>query len=222
MHTAVHSTVIVVVLAVVGSIGCAPSASGRMIAVDPPPEWEERVERDRQAKDLAFKEDPETPILAEDLDSFEDLEYWPPTPSLRFVGSIHFYDRAERFEVVTTAGKRRPCERLGWLSFVYDRQVCVLQIYRLLDSDPTDETGSLFVPFTDTTTGNETYPAGRYVNLERTADDRYVLDFNRAYNPYCAYGAPERFACPVTPAANRLPVRIESGEHGFKGAGGER
>ena len=68
----------------------------------------------------------------------------------------------------------------------------------------------------DATTGTETYPAGRYLELFGPPGGPFALDFNRAQNPSCAYGAPERFACPVTPAENRLELRIEAGETGFK------
>jgi len=73
----------------------------------------------------------------------------------------------------------------------------------------------LFVPFMDATTGRETYPAGRYVSLEDAGEGRYVLDFNLAFNPSCAYGTPERFQCPRTPAENRLAVAIRAGERGW-------
>ena len=69
----------------------------------------------------------------------------------------------------------------------------------------------MFVPFLDTTSGTETYGAGRYLDLDPDPDDgTYVLDFNLAYHPSCIYDA--RFSCPLTPAENRLPVRIEAGE----------
>ena len=69
---------------------------------------------------------------------------------------------------------------------------------------------SLFVPFSDLTTGMETYEAGRYLDIERTATGIYVIDFNEAYSPYCAYNA--TYECPYPPASNRLKVRIEAGE----------
>ena len=74
----------------------------------------------------------------------------------------------------------------------------------------TDEVDSVFVPFIDATSGHETYGAGRYLDLEAEPDGTYSLDFNLAYHPYCVY-APT-YSCPLTPAENRLPVRIEAGE----------
>ena len=70
--------------------------------------------------------------------------------------------------------------------------------------------GRLFLPFLDATSGSETYGAGRYLDLEPDDDGTYAIDFNQAYHPSCVY-APQ-FSCPLTPAENRLPVRIEAGE----------
>lgn len=69
---------------------------------------------------------------------------------------------------------------------------------------------SLFVPFLDATSGTETYGAGRYLDLEPEEDGTYTLDFNLAYHPSCVYDI--RYSCPLTPAENRLPIRIEAGE----------
>ena len=75
-----------------------------------------------------------------------------------------------------------------------------------------DEAGgpAVFVPFLDATSGHETYGAGRYLDLEPEDDGTYALDFNLAYHPSCVYDI--KFSCPLTPAENRLPIRIEAGE----------
>ena len=103
-------------------------------------------------------------------------------------------------------------EKIGYVSFELGDGTHTLQVYRLLDQPPTPDSPGFFLPFTDATSGEDTYPGGRYVELDGPEGGPYVLDFNRAHNPYCAYGAPERFACPVTPPANRLEIPIEVGE----------
>lgn len=75
-------------------------------------------------------------------------------------------------------------------------------------------TRSLFVPFSDQTSGSETYGSGRYLDIEEQGGDSYELDFNLAYNPYCAYN--EEYTCPIPPKENRLPVRIAAGEKNYK------
>jgi uncharacterized protein (DUF1684 family) len=201
--------------------GCTERDAARMVSVSPPPGWEAQLLQHRAIRDEAFRTSPDTPLLQEDRGSFEGLTYWPPDNHYYFLGPVNFYDNPERFQIVATSGKQRPCERVGWISIVVNGTHQHLQVYRMLDVEATSETDGFFLPFMDTTTGKDTYPAGRYIELEGPDGGPYVLDFNRAYNPSCAYGDPERFACPVTPPENRLTVSIEAGERGFRERGEE-
>lgn len=196
--------------------GCGGVSGEPMVSPAPPPGWEQELSRARAERDAQFRSDPETPLLPDDVAAFRGLEYWPPDPAWRFVGPIHKYERPARFTILSTTGKERPCENYGWIRFSVGSTECTLQVYRLLDIGEVRGVESLFLPFTDATTGKETYPAGRYVDLTEPEPGRYVLDFNRAYNPLCAYGNPSRYRCPVTPAENRLPLRVEAGERGYK------
>jgi uncharacterized protein (DUF1684 family) len=202
-------TLVLAALAVACDIG---PGDRRMVSIPPPRGWESELARERADRERYVRTDPESPLAAEARAGFSGLEFWEPAPELYFVGDVHAYARPERFDIVTTAGKFRPCERIGWVGFAIEGAPLRLEVYRLLDSpDPND----LFLPFQDQTSGKETYPAGRYVELLGEAGGPWILDFNRAFNPSCAYGSPERFACPVTPPENRLAVRIEAGERGF-------
>lgn len=202
-----------IVLAV--AAGCGGSGGGTLAQLPPPTGWSESILADRAAKDRELRTDPDTPLPEKDVATFAGLEYWPPDPAYRFAGTIEVHDSPRRFTIVTTTGKERPCERYGQVAFEIRGKRCVLQVYRLLDSEPEPGGAAFFVPFQDETTGKETYAAGRYVELDGPDGGPFVLDFNRAYNPLCAYGAPERFRCPVTPPENRLAVRIEAGERGY-------
>jgi uncharacterized protein (DUF1684 family) len=183
---------------------------------DPPPAgWEARLAAERAEKDREFRDAPDSPIPVDERAAFRGLTHWPPDPALRFSGAIEVDERLVRFEIPSTTGAMRPCERYGRVRFAIGGRELVLHVYRLLDLDNRPGESTYFLPFTDETTGVETYPAGRYVDLEGPKDGPFVLDFNRAYNPSCAYGDPQRFACPVTPKENHLPVRIEAGERGF-------
>jgi uncharacterized protein (DUF1684 family) len=199
--------------------GCDERPLGTMVAVEPPPGWEGRLAEDRSQKDQYFRQSSETPLIEADREGFTGLSYWAPDRRYYFVGRVNFYVAPERFEIIDTAGRKRPCERVGWIGLELQGTRQRLQVYRLLDSAAPPEASGLFLPFMDATTGRETYPAGRYVELGGAGRGPYVLDFNRAYNPYCAYGDPERFACPVTPPENRLSVPIEAGERGFRERG---
>jgi uncharacterized protein len=209
-----------ILAALAGLACCGRGGSDRMTASPPPPGWAETILKERAAKDRQFRTDPETPLRAADVPTFRGLEYWPPDPSYRLAGPIRRDARPRRFTILSTTGKPRPCETYGSVAFDLGGKRCTLEIYRLLDTGAAPGVLGLFLPFTDLTTGRETYPAGRYVDLAGPDLGPYVLDFNRAYNPSCAYGAPERYACPVTPAENRLPVRIEAGERGFRKSAG--
>lgn len=190
-------------------------APARMLHLDPPPTWAADLQRARQAKDESFLRDPESPLLAGNRATFAGLEYFEPDPGLYYVGQVVPYEQPKQFTIITTNGDERPCERAGRVTFEVDGEPQTLQVYRLLDQTRSPDDPGYFLPFTDATSGDETYPAGRYVELEGPPQGPFVLDFNRAYNPYCAYGAPERYACPVTPGENRLDVAIRAGERGY-------
>jgi hypothetical protein len=98
-------------------------------------------------------------------------------------------------------------QRVGVLEFTLDGQPMSLGAFV---DEGTTRINELFVPFADLTTGKETYPAGRYLNLQPMATGIYTIDFNKAYNPYCAYN--EKYDCPYPPPSNRLKVEIRAGE----------
>lgn len=163
----------------------------------------------RADKDAFFKSSQGSPIPAAERAAFKGLPYYPIDERMviddlsldRYTG-----DEPVRFEIPTSDGRLRPAERAGVFRFDIDGVDQVLTAYRFANSD----SDTLFVPFLDATTGTETYGAGRYLDLEAQDDGTYSLDFNLAYHPSCVYDP--RFSCPLTPAENRLTVRIEAGE----------
>lgn len=201
--------------------GCG--AHGPSMTQDPPPaSWTLEIKRERHQRDGMFLADPDSPIPKAKRPVFGGLEYFPPDPTWRYAGWVERYPSAERITMVTTAGKSRPCEKWGRVTFEREGRALTLQVYRLLDMPEQPGGEGLFLPFKDATSGKETYAAGRYVDLDGPDGGPFVLDFNHAYNPSCAYGEPERFQCPVTPAENTLPVPVLAGERGPSGAGKER
>jgi uncharacterized protein (DUF1684 family) len=115
-------------------------------------------------------------------------------------------DLPSDFQIPTSDGRLRPAHRAGVLRFEIDGTGHALTAYTFDGGDGS----SLFVPFLDATSGTETYGAGRYLDLEPEDDLSYTLDFNLAYHPSCVYDP--KYSCPLTPAENRLPIRIEAGE----------
>jgi uncharacterized protein (DUF1684 family) len=116
-------------------------------------------------------------------------------------------DGEPAIEMPTSTGKRRAMRRAGRLQFSVRGQPLTLTAF--VEADDRQMT-RLFVPFGDQTNGAETYAAGRYLDLDRTATGLYDLDFNRAYHPYCYYNA--TYDCPYPPRENRLAAPIRSGE----------
>lgn len=163
----------------------------------------------RADKDEAYRTANDSPIPAENRLGFLGLPYFPVDESLRFEGlTLEPYAGTEpaSFQIETTDGKLRPYVRAGTFHFKIAGADQRLTAYTADGM----ESGSLFVPFMDATTGTESYGAGRYLDLDQDPDGTYALDFNLAYHPLCVYDP--RYSCPLTPAENRLPVRIEAGE----------
>jgi len=196
--------------ATVLAFACGGGPIEEMVHIPPQQGYEAQLAGFREQRDVYFATDPDSPLLPDERPVFSGLEYFEPQRSLYFVGDLQVYIDPEHVQMVTTAGQFREAQRTGFVAFRIEDKPYRLQVYRL-----TDGSGGLFLPFQDTTSGDETYAAGRYVVLISSSENGpYELDFNRAYNPSCAYGEAERFACPVTPAENRLDVRIAAGERG--------
>jgi uncharacterized protein (DUF1684 family) len=173
------------------------------------------VEDERARKDAWFKGSPSSPLPHEVRHDFQGLPYFAVDPALRFEDlALEPYagDEPSRFQIPTSDGQLRPAHRAGTFEFEVGGEPRHLTAYVLNDGDP----AYLFVPFLDATSGTETYGAGRYLDLEPEDDGTYALDFNLAYHPSCVYSP--RFSCPLTPAENRLSVRIEAGERLAEGA----
>jgi hypothetical protein len=171
--------------------------------------YREAVESFRADKDEYFGSNPYSPIPETERAAFSGLPYYPVDESLRFDDrSLEPYigDEPSDFQIPTSDGKLRPAHRAGLLSFEFDGATHRLTAYTFDGGDGE----SLFVPFLDKTSGSETYGAGRYLDLEPEDDGTYSVDFNLAYHPSCVYDP--KFSCPLTPAENRLPIRIEAGE----------
>jgi uncharacterized protein len=164
------------------------------------------LERFRREKDDFFRSHPDSPLTADQRRSFAGLRYFPPNPAFDLTLDLEPNEPVTEVEIQTTTGEVRIYERFGRIAFTVDGRMVGLTVYRSEDE--------FFLPFADSLAGSETYGAGRYLEPESLADGRLHVDFNLAYNPYCAYNA--RWSCPITPAENRLPVAIRAGEMTFQ------
>ena len=163
----------------------------------------------RREKDEAFRT-AESPIPEHMRDTFKGLKYFAPSEEGVVDAVFVPAAAADTMTMTTTTSELRPALRAGRFVFTYGTTACTLVAYQFL-SGPTD---SYFVPFTDPTTGETSYRGGRYLDVERTSDSVYVIDFNRAYNPFCAYN--DAYSCPRVPRENNLPVAVTVGEQSWK------
>ena len=171
-----------------------------------------QIEAFRRQKDKFFQANPDSPILPEDREHFHGLNYYPVDMKYRVEARLVEEQHPGIFRVQTTTGDHKEYTRVGRLEFEIDCQKLCLTAF-MPPSDEALHGGRLFVPFRDKTSGKETYGAGRYLDLNKRETDTYTLDFNRAYNPYCAYSP--YYSCPLPPGENMLPIEICAGEKSF-------
>ena len=161
---------------------------------------EEQIRRHRQQKDDFFKQHPNSPLTVDLKQDFDALSYFEYNPELIYILVPEPVDGDETVQIMTTTNEIRNYRKHGRITFRVDQTDASLTIY--------ETPHGFFLPFVDT--GDETYKAGRYLDLEPRADGAFLIDFNLAYNPYCVYN--ERYSCPLTPPENRLSVPILAGE----------
>jgi uncharacterized protein (DUF1684 family) len=173
-------------------------------------DWARRLRANRDEKDQFLAEHAQSPIPPDERDSFDGLNYYDPDPDYRVEATVTVHEDPDPVEMDTTAGRTVRYLCVATLAFDIDGEAHELQGYRQADDDPT----SLFVPFRDKTTGQQTYEEGRYLELEADREledgDTFTVDFNLAYAPFCAYS--ETFDCPIPPEENWLETTVEAGE----------
>ncbi len=175
-------------------------------------DWKENIKFEREEKDGFFKLHSQSPLSFDDRQKFKGLNYYPPDSDYRFEIELREHDQKEILIIEDTQGNEREFLRWGEFEFKINNITCKLQAYK---SSPEEE--RLFIPFKDETSGKETYGAGRYLDLDdknhQTRRGYWILDFNRAYNPWCAYS--DQYACPFVAPENWLKVAIRAGEKNY-------
>lgn len=162
----------------------------------------------RRAKDEHFRRGHHSPIPPGDRAGFGGLDYYPPRADLDLELELLPAGDGE-IRVPTSDGRERVYRRAGRVRFAVDGEEAELTLF----SVPGHEEGGLFLPFRDATSGDETYGAGRYLDLDSPQEGRVRVDFNLAYNPFCAYD--EAYSCPLPPPENWLRVPIRAGEKAY-------
>jgi uncharacterized protein len=171
---------------------------------DAPRDYAAKIAANRAAKDAQFaaSDDPIPKARHKDL---LPLAYFPIDPDYNVPGALKRVTDPTMFEMPTSTGAKRQMRRVGTLEFTLKGTALKLTVF-IEVADP----NHLFIAFNDLTSGTETYPAGRYLDLPPNGTDIYEVDFNRAYNPYCYYNL--SYECPYPPPENRLKIPIRAGE----------
>ncbi|MCC9136740.1 DUF1684 domain-containing protein [Pontibacter silvestris] len=169
--------------------------------------------QERKDKDLSFRSRASTPFTDENRRSFTNLVYYEPDVNYRVKAEVKEVPEQDTLYMPMTNGTTEPYLQYAVANFELEGQPQRLTLYKRIN----EEKAELFVPFTDKTNGFETYGGGRYIDVPfEEGAETVVLDFNRAYSPYCAYNS--EYVCPVPPKENRLSVAISAGEKTYNGA----
>lgn len=176
-------------------------------------EHKQQVLEARQIKDTYFKNSPESPLLDEQQWRFSKLSYFPVDFNFRVKARVTSLSGSAPVVMVTSSGHERVYVPRLRLDFFLAELPYSLVAYQEEEGSANDDS-SMFVPFTDLTTGDETYASGRYLDVTYAGEKELLVDFNFAYNPYCAYNY--NYSCPIPPPENHLKVRIQAGELLFR------
>jgi hypothetical protein len=164
----------------------------------------------RKDQNDKFKDPKESPLTKEDRSTFKALEYFPLAEKYRVIAKFTVNLNPQLFKMPTSTDRLPEYSTYGELSFEINGQPYSLQVYQnqgLINEEGYED--YLFIPFADETNAVETYGGGRYLDFRMPTTEEVFIDFNMAYNPYCAYN--DRYSCPKVPEVNILPVRIEAG-----------
>lgn len=159
---------------------------------------------------------PETsPLPDADRKNFEKLDFFKPDTSFVVVASFERTPEAIPFFMPTTTDRKSEEVLFGVATFVLQGKKYQLEIYQnkklMLQEEYKDY---LFLPFLDKTNGKQTYGGGRYIDMSMPEGNSIVINFNKAYNPYCAYS--KKYSCPIVPGINNLDIEITAGVKAFK------
>lgn len=193
-------------------VGLTLAAAAACTSGPPPPDQETQLQEiveARAATETFMRESSESPIPKDKLDVLLPLRYFDADASFIVPAELRLADERPVAEMPTSTGTIARYQRVGVLQFTLNGEEMSLGAF-VPEGTRERDINELFVPFADLTTGKDTYKAGRYLNLRPRTTGVYTIDFNLAYNPYCAYN--KEYECPFPPPSNRLKVEIRAGE----------
>ena len=173
---------------------------------EPTSEYEQTILEERLQKDMDMRDDDVSPLSRSTRERFDGLRYFSVDESYRFEAELVASPEPESMLVEQRVGEPRSYQKVGRVHVPFEEDTEQLIVFR-----NQEESDDYWLPFRDGTTGEETYGAGRYLDVEAVSDDTLLLDFNKAYNPYCEY-EPEQYNCAIPPSENQLSFDVQAGE----------
>ena len=195
---------IIFLLVLVSSISCAQEKK--------PIKGKTEFERELNAE---YKDATKSPLKEKDRKTFEGLDFFAFDSTFVVKAILQRTPDSNWFDMKTTTSRVSKERIYGILSFELNGKNYTLNVYQGIDLMKKEGYEDyLFLPFIDNTNGDESYGGGRYIDLRISEDDTIIIDFNKAYNPYCAYD--EKYSCPIVPRENYLPIEIKAGVKAFE------
>ncbi len=177
--------------------------------------YNDSIYYNREDKFIEFSDSTTTPFNEQEREDFHGFNYFSPNINYRVEAQFVVDTTSVIFGMKTNTTRTPTYRTYGYLDFIINDTICRLTAFQNMDYiDDSVYGGSLFVPFTDLTNRVVTYEAGRYIDIPIPDKSTVVIDFNSAYNPYCAYA--ERWSCPLVPFQNHLEVSVIAGEKRYK------
>jgi len=188
-------------------ISCKPQTS----------EYPESIKLFQYELNTQYSDAEKSPLTEEDLKTFKALNFFDIDENFRIAASLELTPNSPIFEMQTTTIRLPLYKKYGIARFTLNGEKCELSVYQSLDlMTSLDYANYLFLPFNDNTNGNTSYGGGRFIDLElpEAGSKTIVIDFNKSYNPYCAYNP--KYSCPIPPSENNINVEIPAGVMAYK------
>ncbi|GEN77030.1 DUF1684 domain-containing protein [Chryseobacterium hagamense] len=172
---------------------------------------ESEIKKFQQELNAEYRNPKETPLRGDNFTHFKEHPFFPVDMKYRIAAKFTKTENAEPFDLPTSSGKTKAYKEYGKANFILDGKSYTLTLYQSQDLIKQKKyMNYLFLPFRDATNEKETYGGGKYMDLTIPKGNTVILDFNKSYQPYCAYNAYD-YNCPVVPEENRLPIEIRAG-----------
>lgn len=172
------------------------------------------AERFQKKMNKEFKDPAQSPLPEKDRKTFKGLDFFEIDTTYNVVAEFVRTPFETPFAMPTTTDRKPIYVKYGELFFKLKGKEYKLNVYQNQHPKKEEYKDYLFLPFTDLTNGEESYAGGRYIDMTIPRSNRVVLDFNQAYNPYCAYSG--EYSCPIPPEENNLPLAVKAGVKAYK------